>query len=167
MLDLKMPLTLPSWIITKDLYDKLNNPTTITAMSELTTATTFQERMFKRVRESLSELLTPEEAKALVEKAIEESLFQKKLLRGNFGAPDTYLPSRFEELVKEATEPVLRAAVADWLAEHHEEVKASIQGVVEGGIASAVVKVFREEMRSPMYEVGGKLQQVINKLGGI
>jgi hypothetical protein len=137
-------------------------------MSELTTATTFQERMFERVRESLSELLTPEEARALVDRAIEESLFKAKLVPAkNYHDKDRYEPSRFEELVREATKPVLKAAIADWLAEHHEEVKASIQGVVEMGIASTVVKVFREEMRSPMYEVGGKLQQVINKLGGI
>lgn len=136
-------------------------------MSDLATATTFQERMFERVRESLSELLTPEEAKALVEKAIEESLFQRQFVPAHYGTPARHLPSHFEALVKEATEPVLKAAIADWLAEHHEEVKASIQGVVEMGIASTVVKVFREEMRSPMHEVGGKLQQVINKLGGI
>jgi len=136
-------------------------------MSDLAAATTFQERMFERVRESLSELLTPEEAKALVEKAIEESLFKRQFVPAHYGTPDRYLPSRFEALVKEATEPVLKAAIADWLAEHHEEVKASIQGVVEMGIASTVVKVFQEEMRSPMYEVGGKLQRVINKLGGI
>lgn len=32
-------------------------------MADLTTSTTFQDRMFERVKESLSELLTPEEAK--------------------------------------------------------------------------------------------------------
>jgi hypothetical protein len=147
-----------------------SNMTNITsaAMTDITTATTFQKRMFERVRESLSELLTPEEAKALVEKAIEESLFRRELIRGNgYHTPDRYEPSRFEQLVKEATEPMVKAAIADWLAEHQEEVKASIQSVVEMGIASTVVKVFRQEMREPMYEVGGKLQQVINKLGGI
>ena len=55
-----------------------HNPSiTTTTMSDLVTASTFQERMFERVRESLSELLTPDEAKALVEKAIEQSLFQR------------------------------------------------------------------------------------------
>lgn len=146
----------------------MTNPVPVTTMASIASATTFQERMFERVRESLSELLTPEEAKALVEKAIEESLFKPELIRGNsYHTPDRYGPSRFEQLVKEATEPMVKAAIADWLAEHQEEVKASIQSVVEMGIASTVVKVFREEMRQPMYEIGGKLSQVINKLGGI
>lgn len=137
-------------------------------MSNLTTTETFQERMFKRVRESLHELLTPEEAKALVEKAIEQSLFQAKLVPAKgYYEKDRYEPSRFEELVKEAVEPVINSEVEKWLTEHHEEVKASIQEVVEQGIASTVVKVFQAEMRQPIYDMGGKLQQVINKLGGI
>ena len=140
----------------------------LTEMSDLVTAATFQERMFERVRESLSELLTPEEAKALVERAIQESLFKRETVRvGGYSGHDEVRPSRFEVLVKEAVEPMIKAAIADWLSEHHEEVKSSIQGVVEQGIAKTVVKVFREEMRQPMYEMGGRLQQVINKLGGV
>ena len=137
-------------------------------MTDITNATTFQERMFERVRESLSELLTAEEAKALVEKAIEQSLFQQEKVFDSYNSRQTGVkPSRFELLVKEAVEPAIKTAVTEWLAEHHEEVKASIQGVVEQGIASTVVKVFQDEMRQPLWEMGSKLQQVINKLGGI
>ena len=145
-----------------------NQTFNLTTMSNLTTASTFQERMFERVRESLSELLTPEEAKALVERAIEESLFKHETVRiGGYSGHDRVMPSRFEELVKEAVDPLIKQAVADWLAGHSEEVSASIREVVERGIAGAVVKVFRSEMQQPMYEMGGKLQQVINKLGGV
>ena len=137
-------------------------------MTDLTNATTFQERMFERVRESLSELLTAEEAKALVEKAIEQSLFQQEMLYDSYKSRQIGVkPSRFEALVKEAVEPAIKTAVTEWLAEHHEEVKASIQGVVEQGIASTVVKVFKDEMSRPLWEMSSKLQQVINKLGGI
>jgi TPP-dependent indolepyruvate ferredoxin oxidoreductase alpha subunit len=147
-----------------------NQPKTMitNTMTTITTATTFQERMFERVRESLSDLLTPEEAKALVEKAIDQSLFQPKLIPAkNYYEKDRYEPSRFEELVKEAVEPVIKSEVEKWLSEHHEEVKASIQEVVERGIATNVLKVFEMEMQQPLAEMGGKLCQVINKLGGI
>jgi TPP-dependent indolepyruvate ferredoxin oxidoreductase alpha subunit len=137
-------------------------------MTDITNATTFQERMFERVRESLSELLTAEEAKALVEKAIEQSLFQQEKVYDSYNSRQTGVkPSRFELLVKEAVEPAIKIAVAEWLAKHHEEVKASIQGVVEQGIASTVVRVFQDEMRQPLWEMGSQLQQVVRKLGGI
>ena len=124
--------------------------------------------MFERVRESLSELLTAEEAKALVEKAIEQSLFQQEMLYDSYKSRQIGVkPSRFEALVKEAVEPAIKIAVAEWLAKHHEEVKASIQGVVEQGIASTVVKVFKDEMSRPLWEMSSKLQQVVNKLGGV
>jgi hypothetical protein len=138
------------------------------SISSLAAASTFQERMFERVRESLSELLTPEEAKALVEKVIERSLFERKLIPAKtYYEKDRYEPSRFEELVKESVEPVIRSEVKKWLTEHHEEVKASIQEIVERGIAGNVIKVFEMEMQKPLAEMGGKLYQVINKLGGI
>lgn len=124
--------------------------------------------MFERVRESLAELLTPEEAKALVERAIEESLFKPKYKKGEFyNSPSIEVPNGFQVLVKEAVEPLIKSAIEQWIAEHHEEVTASIQGVVEQGIAGTVVKVFQEQMRHPMYEMGGKLQKVIMKLGGV
>jgi len=136
-------------------------------MADLTTTATFQDRMFERVRESLSELLTPEEAKALVDKAIEQSLFQKQTVRvGGFSGYDKVLPSRFEELVKECIEPMVRTTITEWLSEHQEEVRASIQGVVEQGITATVIKVFKQETQQPMFDLSTKLQQVINKLGG-
>lgn len=135
--------------------------------SDLATVTTFQERMFERVRESLRELLTAEEAKALVDKAIQESLFKAEPIYDNYRRVTGSKPSAFVELVRNEIQPLVKTCIQEWLAEHEEEVKTSIQTVVEQGIAGAVIKVFRDEMRHPMYELGGKLQQVINKIGGI
>lgn len=123
--------------------------------------------MFERVRESLHELLTAEEAKALVDKAIQESLFETKPIYDNYNRAVGSKTSAFAELVRNEIQPLVKTCIQEWLAEHEEEVKTSIQTVVEQGIASAVIKVFRDEMRQPMREMGGRLQQVINKIGGV
>lgn len=141
--------------------------TSVSIDSDLAKPTTFQERMFERVRESLHELLTAEEAKALVDKAIQESLFKSKPIYDNYNRVTGNKPSAFVELVREEIQPLVKTCIQQWIAEHEEDVKTSIQAVVEQGIASAVIKVFRTEMQQPMWEMGGKLQQVINKIGGV
>ena len=123
--------------------------------------------MFERVRESLHELLTAEEAKALVDKAIQESLFEPKPIYDNYNRVTGSKPSEFVELIREEIQPLVKTCIQQWIAEHEEDVKTSIQVVVEQGMASAVINVFRTEMQQPMWEMGGKLQQVINKIGGL
>ena len=86
---------------------------------------------------------------------------------GGYNGRTVVKPSMFERMVLEQVQPMIKEAISGWLSEHHEEVEQAINGVVEQGIAATVVKVFRDEMRQPMYEMGGRLQQVINKLGGI
>lgn len=136
--------------------------------SSITESTTFQERMFVRVRESLHELLTAEEAKALVDKAIEESLFKKTTKRtGQWGNESIEVPSDFEKMVRDQVDPLIALQIKEWLASHHEEVKAIIQEVVEKEITATVFKTFNAYMQAPMSELGGKLYSVISKIGGV
>jgi hypothetical protein len=135
-------------------------------MADLATSTTFQDRMFERVKESLSELLTPEEAKALVEKAIQDSLFKPRIIKQGYNESKE-LPSVFAELVGNQVKEEVSNALKEWLAEHHEEVTAAITEALKDGIVTLVVSRFKSEMQQPMYALGGQVQQVINKLGGI
>ena len=74
--------------------------------NQIAASTTFQERMFERVRESLSELLTEEEARALVDRAINEALFKRTIEREyGYQARDVEKPSMFELMVVEEVKP--------------------------------------------------------------
>lgn len=138
-------------------------------MSEITTQTSFHERVYERIRESIGELLTLEEAKALVERAIQEGLFKERVDLSqpiyNTG-PTKYLPSHFVELVNAQVEPLVKEAIQEWIAENPQRVKAVIQEVLQDGILTAAYKALKTDLQAPTMELQNGLFRVINKIGG-
>jgi hypothetical protein len=88
----------------------------------ITSATTFQQRMYERVKESLGELLTAEEARDLVDKAIDQSLMQPRIEPQAYGR-DIVHDSEFVLLVRNQVEPLVKEAIEQWIADNQEQVK--------------------------------------------
>lgn len=136
--------------------------------NQIAASTTFQERMFERVRESLSELLTEEEARALVDRAINEALFKRTIENGyGYQARDVEKPSMFELMVVEEVKPMIKEALEKWISENSEEINKLIREIIEQGITGIISRVITEAFRQPLYQLQGNLSQVINKIGGI
>lgn len=136
--------------------------------NQLATSTTFQERMFQRVRESLGELLTEEEAKALVDRAIDEGLFKRTIEREyGYQGREVEKPSMFELMVVKESEPMIKEAIEKWISENSEEVNKLIREIIEQGITGILSRVITEAFRQPLYQLQGNLSQVISKIGGI
>lgn len=139
----------------------------MTETTSITSSQTFQERMYERVKESIGELLTEEEAKQLVDKAIQDALFTPKKITNYYGNIVGEENSKFVELVKERVEPIIKNSIDNWIAEHQDEVNEIIEKVIQDGILSACFKAFEDKMRSPMYNLQGQIAQVMNKIGGV
>lgn len=136
--------------------------------NQIAASTTFQERMFERVRESLSELLTEEEARALVDRAINEALFKRTIERGyGYQARDVEKPSMFELMVVEEVKPMIKEALEKWISENSEEINKLIREIIEQGITGILSGVITEAFRQPLYQLQGNLSKVISKIGGI
>ena len=136
--------------------------------NQLAESASFQERMFQRVRESLGELLTEEEAKALVDRAINEALFKRTIERGyGYQARDIEKPSMFELMVIEKVKPMIDEALKRWISENSEEVNKLIREIIEQGIVGILSRVIAESFRQPMYQLQVDLGKVISKIGGI
>lgn len=131
------------------------------SMGNLTVQENFQERMFNRVRESLAELLTEEEAKTLVERAISEGLFKPRQEKdsSNWNAKTRELPSEFATLVTDQVKPIVEQQIKQWLSDNSDQVLSIIQGVVERGIANVVLQVIKDETSRPMWNLKAELQQ--------
>ena len=136
--------------------------------NQLAASTTFQERMFQRVRESLGELLTEEEARALVDRAINEALFKRTIERERgYHGREVEKPSMFELMVVKESEPMIREAIEKWISENSEEVNKLIREIIEQGITGILSRVITEAFRQPLYQLQGNLSKVISKIGGI
>ena len=132
----------------------------------ITTSKTFQERITDRIRESIGELMTAEEAKALVECVIERDLLAKRIVRKGYGPAET-LPSLFSTMVLEAVTPLVKEAIDDWIASNPDIIKEAIQSALDEGFLKAAYRALNAQFRSPMTELEGKLFQVISKIGGV
>lgn len=139
----------------------------MTETTTITSSQTFQERMYERVKESIGELLTKEEAKQLVDKAIQDALFTPKKITNYYGSVVGEEKSEFVKLVKEAVEPIIKNSIDNWIVEHQDQVNEIIEKVIQDGILSACYKAFQQQMRDPMYNLQSQLIEVVNKIGGV
>lgn len=133
-------------------------------MSNLTVQENFQERMFNRVRESLAELLTEEEAKTLVERAISDGLFKPRQEKdgSHWNAKTKEVPSEFVILVTDQVKPIVEQQIKQWLSDNSDQVLSIIQEVIEKGIAGVILKVIKEETEKPLWNLRAELQQKLS-----
>ena len=131
-------------------------------MTELTKADTFQQRMFERIRESMGELLSEEDLKELLEKAIEKSFFEERIVQSSsyFGG-NQKKPSLFQELVTEQVQPMMEKAITAWLQDNSEQVTSTIDAVLKDGLLSALSKAIEQKMQTPVFNLR---QEISNKL---
>lgn len=127
-------------------------------------APTFQERMYERIKESLGELLSEEEAKALVDKAIEESLFKPRVVQTHSYRTETK-ESLFVEMVKEAVQPLVAQAIKEWLADNSDGVEEVIRDVLGKGILNACYQALTKETRDATIQLQGNLFSALTRIG--
>ena len=131
-------------------------------MTELTKADTFQQRMFERIRESMGELLSEGDLKELLEKAIEKSFFEERIVQSSsYYSGNQKKPSLFQELVTEQIQPMMEKAITAWLQDNSEQVTSTIDAVLKDGLLSALSKAIEQKMQIPVLNLR---TEISNKL---
>jgi len=131
-------------------------------MTELTKADTFQQRMFERIRESMGEFLSEDDLKELLERTIEKSFFEERIvLSSSYYDRDKKKPSLFQELVTEQVQPMVEKAITAWLQDNSEQVTTTIDAVLKDGLLSALSKAIEQKMQIPILNLG---TEISNKL---
>lgn len=136
--------------------------------SQITPQTPFHERIYDRIRESLGELMTAEEAQKLVERAIEEGLFkERRVPQPGYSNPDKVLPSLFVEMVTAEVQPLVKEAIREWIKANPDAVNTVIREVLQDGILAAAYRALKGELEQATWNLQGQLAQVVNKIGGM
>jgi hypothetical protein len=132
-------------------------------MTELTKADTFQQRMFERIRESMGELLSEDDLKELLERTIEKSFFEERIVPSSnyYYDRDKKKPSLFQELVTEQVQPMMEKAITTWLQDNSEQVTTTIDAVLKDGLLGALSKAIEYKMQTPILNLR---QEISNKL---
>jgi hypothetical protein len=131
-------------------------------MTELTKADTFQQRMFERIRESMGELLSEDDLKELLERTIEKSFFEERIVQSSsYYSSAQKKPSLFQELVTEQVQPMVEKAITVWLQDNSEQVTSTIDAVLKDGLLSALSKAIDYKMQIPVLNLR---TEISNKL---
>jgi hypothetical protein len=131
-------------------------------MTELTKTDTFQQRMFERIRESMGDLLSEDDLKELLERTIEKSFFEERIVQSSsYYGNDQKKPSLFQELVTEQVQPMVEKAITVWLQVNSEQVTSTIEAVLKDGMLSALSKAIEYKMQIPVMNLR---QEISNKL---
>lgn len=100
-------------------------------------AKTLQERVGDRIREQIGELLTTEDLKALVDRAMEEAFFRKvEVPKRHWNDDQRYEDAFAVKHVKELLKPRVDEACKAWLAEHQDRLGAHIDESVGKGFSA-------------------------------
>lgn len=108
---------------------------------ELTKPKSFEEKITERLKETMSDLVTPEDLKKFVERGIEKALFEKRYKPNtdSWRSPSE-TPSIVEECVSKFIEEKVRTAVEQWLKENPEKIQKALDDAIQLGVAGCVMR---------------------------
>ena len=113
----------------------------------LTNPLSFEDRLRDRLRANIGDVMSDEDLAGLVERGLDDLLFKERLRkerRGGYNPETTYDPPLLQELLMAELRPLLKQAVADWLAEHQDEVMAAFDQTMEQGLGQAMLTAFAQ-----------------------
>jgi len=120
--------------------------------------------MYSRITESMGELLTEDEAKELVNRAIDEGLFKPRYQNVGYGTTKE-LPSEFVEMVNKQIKPLISKAIEQWIAENREVVLRQIDESLSAGVVDMITRALTDHFRGPLFQLKCEVESLVSKLG--
>lgn len=132
---------------------------------EVVVQKSFQERLADRIKDDIGKLMTDKELASIVNKCVNQIFHDDRKVQqsGSYGGWED-APPLVHVLLTELLEDKLRKATNDWLKEHNEEVLKVIEGVVERGLAVALIKTFEEKFSNEMHNFMSDIQQRLSQM---
>jgi len=95
-----------------------------------------EARITQRLHESIGDLVTEADLKAMVARGVEDALFRPRTIPRQYGGSDTK-PALVEELVSKFLDQQMQAAVTTWIAENPERLQGAVDKVVAASAGEA------------------------------
>lgn len=132
--------------------------------TEITNPETFEQKLKNRIKDSIGDLISNEDLSKLVHRGVEEIFFQRRPNPKHNGYSSNTLVTiepLLHELVRDAIQPAVVAAVETWVQEHHTEMMKVVDEVVKEGVGTAVLEAMNRKLQDPLMHFQG---EVYNKL---
>ena len=117
----------------------------------------FQEKMFERIKESMGDLITQDEMKSLVDKAMQEAFFTGRKANDRYDSP--LLPSLFVELIQKEMKAQVTAAINTWVKENPEAVTKALDEAMAKGFYNLVRQHQDSLISTPLFAFEQAIRQ--------
>lgn len=119
---------------------------------------TFQERMFEKVRDQISDLMTKDDLKNLVDLSIKKAFFEPAETKDRWGNTIHNNESIFITLIRKEMEPKVKEAIKKWLSEHPEDVENAIDNALAKGMFGLIQQHIETVSYHPMQQLAEQLR---------
>jgi len=126
--------------------------------TEITTTKSFQEKMFEKIRESMGDLMSEDDLKAVVNSAMQKAFFEPGYEIDRYGNSKLTKDSLFVNLIRKEMESKVIEAVKIWLVEHPEEVTKAIDETIAKGIFGLIQQHIETVSYAPMERLANDLR---------
>lgn len=128
----------------------------------------FQDKMVERMRQAMGDLMPDDVLKKIIERGLEEAFFkstprQEGTYANNWKTIEEQ-PSWVAAFVKIECAGRVQIAVEEWIASNGDKFKEIITGILDKGMASAVVASFDRLTAEPMTFLRDQILQITEKL---
>lgn len=119
----------------------------------MTTVLSLEQKVTERVHQSIGDLITEQDLKAVVERGIEKALFQVRTV------PDTgyrgwkEVPSLVDTIVENLLRAKMEEAVRQWLEENPVQIQLAIERAMKAGVAQALLDALDCRFQN-IFEIG-------------
>lgn len=120
---------------------------------ELQTTPDFNERMMNLLKEGIGTLLTDEDIRKIIEKGIDNALFQTRTVKSSGWSGTTTELSIVDTVIQRHLEAKLKEQVEVWLKANPEAIEASVNSAIKAGISGCVIG-FLDERFNYLFQNG-------------
>ena len=128
--------------------------------NEIVVPQTFEEKMKKRIKESIGELITDEELGKLVRKSVDQVFFEPTRIKSGFY--DTKEgPSLLNGLIKELLTPQVKEAIQQYINDHPEEIIKAVKEVLAVGMGGALLNAFNSQFQGQLFTLQSNIENMM------
>jgi hypothetical protein len=125
----------------------------------------FEDRMKLRIKEGIGDLLSDEEVKKLIDRGMEEVFLKPQSIPDPRGYSNpTIKPCILHEIVKDALLPIVTQIVKEYIAEHKEEVEATVKTALQNGVGGCMLTAMNSIFQGAMYNFQSQIVQQVQNM---
>lgn len=126
--------------------------------NEVTAPKTLQERVGERIKQQIGELMTDEDMKTLVERAMNEAFFTERITKDEYGRERSRTPPQIVVIVKDLLQERVEASAKAWLEQHKDEFAKQLDDTIGAGFSKLMVAWLDQKVNGALFQFGQNLQ---------